>query len=262
MVSLTLDQLKTIAPRGKDAVLEAVVDVLRDKGDAYGVTTPLRIAHFLAQAAHESDGFKATEEYASGSAYEGRLDLGNTEPGDGVAFKGRGIFMLTGRNNYARFGEKIGEDLVGHPQKAAEPAISVKIALEYWKDRDLNGLADQNDFIGITRKINGGVNGFANRKYYFEKAGEALGGLDDQVAQVKDLWGPGERGDHIVQLQTELNKINETAEVKLDVDGKFGRATLAAIREFEHSHNLPVDGIADPDMRAELHKAYSDFTFA
>lgn len=132
---------------------------------AYGITdSALRLAHFLAQLAHESDGFRAMEEYASGAAYEGRVDLGNVNPGDGKRFKGRGPIQLTGRANYRTFGRRIGIDLERHPEIAAVPSIGLHTALEYWRDRNLNALADIDDCAGITRKINGGQNGLADRK--------------------------------------------------------------------------------------------------
>jgi len=267
MASITFEQMKTIAPRGKEDALNAVVKFLDQHGEEYGLTTPVRTAHFIAQLAHESDGFRATEEYASGAAYEGRMSLGNTEEGDGMRFKGRGFIMLTGRKNYTEYGEKLGVDLVNHPEKAAEPEIAMKIAAQYWKDNNLNELADKNAIVGITQKINGGVNGFDNRKAYFIKAAEQLGDLDRQTAEVqeisgKDLWGPGQKGPHISALQTELNeKMGSYMDKTLDVDGKYGPAMVRAVKLAETKINehaqrdvLHIDGIADPLMREELHK--------
>ena len=142
----------------------------------YGLDTPLRAAHFLAQVAHESDGFCTTEEYASGKAYEGRADLGNTHPGDGVRYKGRGLIQLTGRHNYQVYGKIIGEDLVAHPEQAADPPTSLILACEFW-NRTAHGLsrfADAEDIVSITKAINGGLNGLADRKAYLAKAKKAL----------------------------------------------------------------------------------------
>lgn len=136
----------------------------------YGVMeSPLRLAHFLAQLIHESRSFRYMEEIASGKAYEGRADLGNTEPGDGVRFKGRGPIQITGRANYRRFGRKIGIDLESNPDVAAVPSIGLHLALEYWKDRNLNALADADDVLAITKRINGGTNGLADRKAHLAK---------------------------------------------------------------------------------------------
>ncbi|HEX8258426.1 MAG TPA: glycoside hydrolase family 19 protein, partial [Allosphingosinicella sp.] len=125
--------------------------------------TPLRFAHFLAQLGHESGGFRYMEEIASGEAYEGRRDLGNVQPGDGRRFKGRGPIQLTGRANYREFGRRVGIDLEGHPEIAALPSIGMLTACTYWTVKGLNALADRDDLDGITRRINGGTNGLADR---------------------------------------------------------------------------------------------------
>lgn len=137
---------------------------------AYGImASGLRLAHFMAQLCHESGSFRYMEEIASGAAYEGRADLGNTEPGDGRRFKGRGPIQLTGRTNYRAFGRAIGIDLERHPEIAAVPSIGLHVALEYWRSRGLNALADADDVLAITRKINGGTNGLADRKAHLSK---------------------------------------------------------------------------------------------
>lgn len=124
----------------------------------------LRLAHFLAQVGHESGSFKYMEEIASGSAYEGRADLGNICPGDGKRYKGRGPIQITGRSNYRSFGRQIGIDIERHPELAAIPSIGLHLACAYWGNRNLNALADADDVEAITRKINGGLNGLADRK--------------------------------------------------------------------------------------------------
>lgn len=136
----------------------------------YGVMdSALRLAHFMAQLIHESGSFRYMEEIASGGAYEGRTDLGNTQPGDGVRYKGRGPIQITGRANYRYFGDKIGIAIEANPTLAASPSIGLHLALEYWADRRLNALADADDVEGITRKINGGVNGLDDRKAQLAK---------------------------------------------------------------------------------------------
>lgn len=121
-----------------------------------GINTPARLAEFLAQACLETDYFRVLEEYASGAAYEGRKNLGNTVAGDGRRFKGRGIFQCTGRANYTTYGRRLGLDLVKEPTLAARPDISVRIAVMYWNDRDLNEYADKGDTKAISRAINRG----------------------------------------------------------------------------------------------------------
>ena len=136
----------------------------------YGVMdSALRLAHLMAQLIHESGSFRYMEEIASGAAYEGRKDLGNTQPGDGIRFKGRGPIQITGRTNYRYFGDKIGIAIEQNPALAASPSIGLHLALEYWKDRRLNILADSDDVVGITRRINGGVTGLDDRKAHLAK---------------------------------------------------------------------------------------------
>jgi putative chitinase len=137
----------------------------------YGILdTGLRLAHFMGQCAHESGGFRYMEEIASGQAYEGRADLGNTQPGDGRRYKGRGPIQLTGRANYRAFGREVGIDFEAHPEIVAYPSIGLLAAVRYWNNRGLNALADADDLMGITRKINGGTNGLDDRKVQTAKA--------------------------------------------------------------------------------------------
>lgn len=128
----------------------------------------LRLAHFLAQVAHESGGFRYMEEIwgptEAQKRYEGRRDLGNTVKGDGSLFRGRGPIQITGRANYEEYGNAIGLWLTDKPTLAAIPAIGLHIACEYWKRKGLNAWADADDVLTITKKINGGVNGLADRQ--------------------------------------------------------------------------------------------------
>ena len=136
----------------------------------YGIMdSPLRLAHFLAQLLHERGSIRYKEEIASGQAYEGRADLGNTQPGDGKRYKGRGPIQITGRANYRRYGARIGIDIERHPEIAAFPSIGLHLALEYWKVNGLNTLADADNVLGITKLINGGTNGLADRKDHLAK---------------------------------------------------------------------------------------------
>ena len=132
----------------------------------HGLTTPLRQAHFLAQIGHESASLRHSAEIASGAAYERRADLGNTHPGDGPRFKGRGLIQLTGRANYTRFAEAIGRkaEILANPALVATDAgLAVEAAGWFWEDRKLNALADRDDLRLITRRINGGLNGLPQR---------------------------------------------------------------------------------------------------
>ena len=137
----------------------------------YGLTTPLRKAHFLAQIQHESGGFKWLKELGNDAyfkKYEGRKDLGNTVAGDGLRFKGRGYIQITGRANYTEISKDLGVDFVSKPELLEQEANAMLSALWFWDKRKLNALADKNDLRGITRRINGGFNGLADREYNFK----------------------------------------------------------------------------------------------
>lgn len=143
----------------------------------YNINTTARWQQFLAQVAHESGGFKWSEELASGRAYEGRKDLGNIYAGDGTRFKGRGLIQLTGRHNYNVAGKQLGLDLINRPQLASSPPHAPRIAGWYWNSRGLNTLADQNSIVGyreITKRINGGLNGWKDRLHWLDKARRTL----------------------------------------------------------------------------------------
>lgn len=139
------------------------------------MVSPLRRAAFLAQLAHESAQLQFMEELASGAEYEGRRDLGNTRPGDGVLFKGRGPIQLTGRNNYRAAGRALGIDLLANPRRAADPDVGFRVAGWFWTSRGLNDLADRQQFDAITRRINGGLNGKAERDRFYALALRVLG---------------------------------------------------------------------------------------
>src|SRR6185312_11944294 len=120
----------------------------------FDIATPLRAAHFLAQTCHESDRFCTTVEYGDAAyfaKYDGRTDLGNINDGDGPRFCGRGLIQITGRANYRSLGAKLGLDLENDPEQAAEPALSLRIACEFWKLHGLSDFADQDDELAVTR---------------------------------------------------------------------------------------------------------------
>lgn len=167
---LTLDQLKLIMPHlnGSRAqmmfphLLQALVDG--------NINTRLRQAAFLAQIAHESAELRYMEEIASGAQYEGRKDLGNTQPGDGKRYKGRSPLQLTGRNNYSACGKDLGVNLVNHPELAATPEVGFRVTVWFWTKHNLNALADTGDFDKVTKIINGGTNGAAQRQAFYKTA--------------------------------------------------------------------------------------------
>jgi predicted chitinase len=131
------------------------------------ITTRARAAAFLAQLGHESGSLRWMEELASGSAYEGRRDLGNTQPGDGRRYKGRGPIQLTGRANYRAAGNALGLALEREPTLVSRPGIGFRVAVWYWTTHGLNAYADGGDFDRITLVINGGFNGLTDRRHRY-----------------------------------------------------------------------------------------------
>ena len=239
--------LRAVAPhnsgsRGvsQKAIIDAVGPALSATLADYGLTTDLRVAHFVAQTCHESDGFVTTTEYADGTQYEGRTDLGDTEPGDGPRYKGRGLLQLTGRVNYRKLGALLGLDLEDNPLQAAEPVVSLRIACEYWKAKHLNYHADRNDIRTITQLVNGGQNGFADRKAYLTKAKAALGYAPGPMP-ARITVKRGDESDEVTALQVRLRLAGEL----VGADGDFGGGTEAALKQFQQSKRLPATGVAD-----------------
>jgi len=158
--------------------VERYVDTLNLAMEEFTINTPTRASAFLAQVAHESGELRYVEEIASGEAYEGRLDLGNTEPGDGVRFKGRGFLQITGRSNYAACGAALELDLLTAPELLESPAGASRSAGWFWETHGCNELADTDDFRRITIRINGGLthydDGPGSRVAYWNEAKKQL----------------------------------------------------------------------------------------
>jgi putative chitinase len=170
---ITLDQLKKIMPKaGQRAVVyyQPLVEAMEE----FGIDTPARQAAFLAQICHESGSLRYVRELATGAGYEGRHDLGNTQPGDGVRYKGRGLIQITGRANYGQCGHMLGLPLEDQPELLEQLVPACRSAAWFWQSRGLNEVADARNFKLITRRINGGLNGFADRLAAWERAEEAL----------------------------------------------------------------------------------------
>jgi predicted chitinase len=183
-ISLTLTEsdLQQIMPTLPSAKLQLYLPFLNRIMEVYEIDTPLRASAFLAQIAHESAELKFMEEIWGPTAVQNRYEppsdkateLGNTQPGDGRRYRGRGVIQLTGRANYQTFSDELGVDLVGNPDLVATPQFAFETAGLFWKLKGLNELADVQDFTAITRRINGGLNGLANRQKYYEIAKELL----------------------------------------------------------------------------------------
>ena len=172
-MKITAEQIGAIMPTARKRC-EPYVTVINKWSEHFGINTPLRMAHFLAQIAHESVEMKYTKEIASGKAYEGRKGLGNTSPGDGVKYKGRGLIQLTGKYNYIKYKAYCGYDVVAKPELIAKPVGAVRSSMWFWQTNSLNYYADRKEFIKITKRINGGTNGLQQRQRYYDKALTAL----------------------------------------------------------------------------------------
>lgn len=225
-----IEVVRKLCPKARQSYLEAFEngDVLFAKA---GITTPVRLAHFLAQVCHETGGLsiewesgaysakrlmeifgvgnhsaKITEAEAAKLAHNGPAifervyglgnpskakELGNTQPGDGWKYRGGGLMQTTGRANYRRMGQKTGIDFEGHPELVVSAEHALKPALAEWTEGNLNAKADADDLRAITKRINGGYNGLADREEWLAKAKAAIGHVTLKPAS-KPLPSPPE----------------------------------------------------------------------
>jgi putative chitinase len=193
-MSITLEQLQKIYTHAPADRLQKYLVPLNAALDFAQINTPLRLAAFLAQIGHESMELRYMSEVWGPTPQQLKYErpvgaelvkpptepplwqrLGNTEPGDGFAFRGAGPIEVTGRANFRAAGKVIGEDLEANPDRAHTPEIAFKMAAWFWSSHGLNALADRQDFDHITRIINGGYNGKAQRDAYYEVAKKVLG---------------------------------------------------------------------------------------
>lgn len=203
----TKEILSTLMPKTDIGILDTYLPVLRVVLPTYGINTPLRMAHFIAQIMHESGDFRSTvenlnysstalravfgkyfntEEMASeyhrqpekiaNVVYANRMGNGDTESGDGWRYRGRGLIQLTGKNNCKACGDALGVNLVDYPELLSDdPMVATYSACWYWSERKLNKHADNDDLDSITKRINGGMNGIEHRKKCLSMAKLALG---------------------------------------------------------------------------------------
>lgn len=236
---LTGTQLREIMPRLPAARLAEFLPHLDAAMGEYAINSPARAAAFLAQLAHESGEFRWMEEIWGPTPAQRRYEppstlaanLGNTQPGDGFRFKGRGPIQLTGRANYQRFGQLLGIDLIAAPQRAASPDVAFRIAALYWANRGLNALADAGNFREITRRINGGFNGLADRIKYFERARTVLGeALTKALPRRRGAAQPTATVPEEVLSRgvEEIREFTASRRRKAKTAGKSGRRTAAA----------------------------------
>jgi putative chitinase len=281
MTLLTVEQLRAMIPTNKE--VEAWCDELNKALPKYDITTDERIAGFVSQCAHESMDFNAMSEnlnyreetlnkvfpryfgpgkrnaaeYArnpekiANYVYMDEFrtsKLGNTQPGDGWRFRGRGLKQLTGRDNYTRFAKD-------YSMTAEEAAVWVETkegalasALWFWNTNKLNPIADTGNVAALTKKINGGDIGLADRQTRYAKAMAALGGkITASPATAPASTGGtlrrGSKGEEVKKMQAAL---------KLTADGDFGPGTEAALKKWQAANGLTADGVAGPKTLAKL----------
>ena len=277
-MKITVEQLGAMIPTNNE--VEEWCEELNKALPKYDIDNPKRIAGFISQCAHESRDFTATEEnlnYSQGALervfgrYFGagkrnaaeyhrkpekianyvymdefrsaRGALGNTQEGDGWRFRGGGLKQLTGRNNYEGFAKD-------YDMSAEEAADWVRTkegalasALWFWNKNNLNTIADTGDVVALTKRINGGDIGLADRKQRYGVAMQALTGDIPPRAPVTQTLRVGSRGDGVKQMQRKLG---------IAADGVFGPGTAKAVKAWQEANGLTPDGVMGPKSLAKM----------
>lgn len=196
---LSTEQMKTVLPMMNWDKAQSYISHITTVLPKFGIDTPLRKAHFLAQVAHESGGLKYSAENLNYSAqglrsvfgkyfktneiaaayarqpekiankvYADRMGNGNEASGDGWKYRGRGLIQLTGKENYKQFAQDYGVDCVNNPDLLLQPEWALASAGWFWQKRNLSAFADKDDIVMITKRINGGINGLNDRQQYLD----------------------------------------------------------------------------------------------
>lgn len=172
-------ELVSLFGKGKERQIFEIVRTMNPLMAEYGFDTVRRLRYFLAQIGHESAGLRYTREIGSGAAYDtGRKArmLGNTpeKDGDGQRYKGRGYIQITGKANYTALAKDLKIDCVNHPELLERPKFAILSALWFWKRNNLNIYADKDAYTALTKRINGGTNGMADRLAWLKKANSCI----------------------------------------------------------------------------------------
>jgi len=278
MSLITEGQLAAMIPTNKE--IKAWCEELNKALPKYDITTDKRIAGFISQCAHESMDFNALSEnlnyreetlnkvfpryFGAGKRNAAEYarnpekianyvymdefrtsKLGNVHPGDGWRFRGRGLKQLTGRDNYTRFAKdyNITAEEAAEWLETKEGALAS--ALWFWNTNKLNAIADTGNVAALTKKINGGDIGLADRQARYSKAMAALGGKIEApvTTAVAETLRRGSKGDAVKQMQSKLG---------LTADGDFGPGTEAALKKWQAANGLTADGVAGAKTLAKL----------
>jgi predicted chitinase/tetratricopeptide (TPR) repeat protein len=182
----------------------------------FEINTVPRIRHFLSQTAHESGGLRWMEELASGSAYEGRRNLGNTSPGDGRKYKGAGVIQLTGRHNYQKFADFIKDQNVMQGHSYVAQVYPFNSAGFWWKNNNMNALCDRGGTVKeVTKKVNGGYNGLSDRQRYYDKACQVIKQLPSTPLHTEELAAKPETGKAATESSDQVSKVEVVKESPL-----------------------------------------------
>ncbi|NQU72116.1 MAG: glycoside hydrolase family 19 protein [Rhodospirillales bacterium] len=267
------NELRSLFPKAADAHIDTFLAHGDDLFEQFGLSeTPTRQNYFLAQIGHESGGLTITEENLTyraprlrqvwqsrfktlsaaekcannpemlgNTVYANRMGNGPPNSGDGFHYRGRGYIQITGRDGYRKVGQIAGLDLVNHPERSAEPKNALLVACAFWQWKDINRICDTLNYVSVTRRINGGTNGLADRRAWLDKVRRVSG-----VA-------PGDRWDmetaDIIELQRALQSAGYP-EVGA-ADGVLGARSIAGIIRYRHEHGLP-EGLIDGNLLAAL----------
>jgi putative chitinase len=246
-IAITKAQIVRLTRHAVPRIISGIVDNQQAIMDG-GINTPLRLCHFMAQLCHESASFQVTREFASGEAYEGRRDLGNTHPGDGPRYRGRGLIQTTGRANYRQATTAIRKldatapDFEADPVKLEEFPWALLAGIIYWQSRDINSAADRDDVVRVTKLINGGTRGLAERTAFLRTAKTIwLSAPQAAPGETHPTLRRGNKGQDVAILQNELIDAGLT----VLADGDFGQHTEDAVKTFQRSHGLAENGVVD-----------------
>ncbi|TRU28921.1 MAG: hypothetical protein EWV92_08520 [Microcystis aeruginosa Ma_MB_S_20031200_S102] len=180
----------------------------------FEINTVPRVRHFLSQTAHESGGLRWMEEIASGSAYEGRRDLGNTSPGDGRKYKGAGVIQLTGRHNYQKFADFIKDQNVMQGHSYVAQVYPFTSAGFWWKNNNMNALCDRGGTVKeVTKRVNGGYNGLSDRQRYYDKACQVIKQLPSTSLHTEELAAKPETGKAATESSDQVSKVEVVREM-------------------------------------------------
>lgn len=283
----SLEKLEDILTGNKK--VEEFYEALCKALPKYDITTENRVAGFLAQCAHESNNFKVMQENLNYSAdglrrifpkyfkdvdpddyarqpekianrvYASRMGNGDEESGDGWKYRGRGVIQLTGHDNYSKFAKDMDmslEEVVDYLETVEGAIMS---AAWYWNSRKINGAADANDIVKMTKLVNGGTIGLDDRKKHYahileifeteyeeddsEESDIEEEESDDEAINVNQVLKKGSKGPTVAALQEALG---------VDADGSFGSGTEKALKAWQEENDLTPDGIAGPKTLTKL----------